>query len=788
MKTDTPVTIRRTDYAPPAFLVDTVDLDFDLDAGATTVRARLALRRNPAAAADAPLHLDGDGLTLVEAKLDGAVLPPERLAFAADGSLTIAGLPDVSVLETVVRIAPEENTSLSGLYTSGGNFYTQCEAEGFRRITFFPDRPDVMARYTVTITADKARVPGAALERQSGWRRRCGERRPPLGPLGRPAPEAELPLRPGRRATWSPCTTRFTTRSGRNVALNIYVRRGDEDRCGHAMDSLKRSMRWDEDVFGLEYDLDVFNIAAVSDFNMGAMENKGLNVFNTKYVLASPETRDRRRLPGHRDRRRARVFPQLDRQPRHLPRLVPALAEGRPDGVPRPGILRRPWAAARSSASTTCAACARRSSPRMPGRWRIRCGRTAISRSTISTRPRSTRRAPRWCGMLHTRIGAAAFRRAWTSTSPATTARRSPSRISSRRDAGCLGHRPAALLRLVRPGRHAGADRGRQLRPGDAPLHADPRATDPADARASPKSARADPGRDGPARPGRRADRRRGWPARTPRSPAPACCCSKAPSRSFIFEDVPAPPVPSLLRGFSAPVRLRGVSRDRLRFLAVHDTDPFVRWESGLQYAAALMLDMVAAQQRGEPLALRRGAGRGGGEYPGRRRRPTRPSPPRRCPCRARASSPTRWRPPIRRRSTRCAQHLRAEIGRRCGAALRATYDGLAETAAYRIDGPPSAAARCAIPASPTWPPPATRPRWPRRNSTPRQHDRQPRRAVAAGGYRPARRATRRWPPSMPAGAATTWCWTSGSPSRPWRHGRMRSPRCARSTRIRIST
>ena len=110
------------------------------------MRARLALRRNPAAAADAPLHLDGDGLTLVEAKLDGAVLQPARLAFAADGSLTIAGLPDAAVLETLVRIAPEKNTSLSGLYTSGGNFYTQCEAEGFRRITFFPDRPDVMSR------------------------------------------------------------------------------------------------------------------------------------------------------------------------------------------------------------------------------------------------------------------------------------------------------------------------------------------------------------------------------------------------------------------------------------------------------------------------------------------------------------------------------------------------------------------------------------------------------------------------------------------------------------------
>src|SRR4051812_7162500 len=288
MKTDTPVTIRRTDYAPPAFLVDTVDLDFDLDPASTTVRARLALRRNPAAAPDAPLHLDGDGLSLVEAKLDGAVLGPERLAFAADGSLSIAGLPDAAVLETAVRISPERNTSLSGLYTSGGNFYTQCEAEGFRRITFFPDRPDVMSRYTVTIHADRTLCPvmlsngnpdgSAHGEGNAHWVRWVDPH---------PKPCSLFALVAGQLVN---VHDTFTTKSGRLVSLNIWVRHGDEPRCGHAMDSLKRSMRWDEDVFGLEYDLDVFNIAAVSDFNMGAMENKGLNVFNTKYVLASAET------------------------------------------------------------------------------------------------------------------------------------------------------------------------------------------------------------------------------------------------------------------------------------------------------------------------------------------------------------------------------------------------------------------------------------------------------------------------------------------------------------------
>ena len=183
--------------------------------------------------------------------------------------------------------------------------------------------------------------------------------------------------------------------SGRTVALRIYVEPGKEDRCGWAMDSLKRSMRWDEEVFGCEYDLDIFMIVAVSDFNMGAMENKGLNIFNDKYVLASSRDRDRHRLRARRGDHRARVFPQLDRRPHHLPRLVPALPQGRADRLPRPGIHLRSALARRSSASPTCARCARSSSSRMPGRSPIRCGRRLIARSTTSTPRRFTRRAPK---------------------------------------------------------------------------------------------------------------------------------------------------------------------------------------------------------------------------------------------------------------------------------------------------------------------------------------------------------------------------------------------------------
>ena len=276
--------IRLADYAPPAFLIDTVDLHFDLDEAATTVVARLSMRRNPAAPADSPLHLDGEGLTLIRMVRNGSALVPGDY-HEINGGLTIPDMPEACLLEIETRISPKANTELSGLYVSGGNYFTQCEAQGFRRITYFPDRPDVMSRYTTTIAGS------------------C----PVMLSNGNPGPVADLP--DGRRSvTWTdphpkPCylfalvagdlvsvKDSFVTRSGRDVELGIYVRRGDEDRCAHAMRSLKSSMTWDEEVFGLEYDLDVFNIAAVSDFNMGAMENKGLNVFNTKYVLARPET------------------------------------------------------------------------------------------------------------------------------------------------------------------------------------------------------------------------------------------------------------------------------------------------------------------------------------------------------------------------------------------------------------------------------------------------------------------------------------------------------------------
>ncbi|MFO1029055.1 MAG: aminopeptidase N, partial [Acetobacteraceae bacterium] len=282
-----PKEIRLADYAPPPYRVETVDLTFELDEAATHVVSRLGVRRAPGTEAGAPFHLDGEALTLLSIARDGVPLREADYTLEA-GGMAIQTMPEHCVLEIVTRIAPAENTELSGLYTSGGSYFTQCEAQGFRRITYFPDRPDVMSRYSVTIIAGKEACPVMLSNGNPGPVQDLGDgRHKVLWTDPHPKPCYLFALVAGDLVS---VKDSFTTRSGRHVDLGIYVRRGDEDRCDHAMKALKDSMKWDEDVFGLEYDLDVFNIAAVSDFNMGAMENKGLNVFNTKYVLARPET------------------------------------------------------------------------------------------------------------------------------------------------------------------------------------------------------------------------------------------------------------------------------------------------------------------------------------------------------------------------------------------------------------------------------------------------------------------------------------------------------------------
>ncbi len=279
MKTDTPQTVYLKDYTVPAYLVDTVDLDLDIHPGVTTVTATLAIRRNPAVA-DQPLILDGDELETIAVSVDGQ---PVDYTLSTT-QLSIAGLPAQFTLQTVVRINPDKNTRLSGMYRSKDGYFTQCEAQGFRRITWFLDRPDVMSTYTVTLHADKAALPVllangnplAAGDEADGrhWARWGDPFRKPCYLFAVVAGKLD-----GLFDT-------FKTASGRTVQLAIYVEPGKLDQCPHAMAALQKSMQWDEERFGLECDLDHYMIVAVGDFNMGAMENKGLNIFNTKYVLA----------------------------------------------------------------------------------------------------------------------------------------------------------------------------------------------------------------------------------------------------------------------------------------------------------------------------------------------------------------------------------------------------------------------------------------------------------------------------------------------------------------------
>ncbi|MDE1544788.1 aminopeptidase N [Dechloromonas agitata] len=282
MKTDTPPTVYLKDYTPPAFWIDTVDLDFDIAAGSTTVTATLALRRNPACPGQ-PLVLDGEELDTLSVTVDGKNWPKSE----TPTSLTLADLPDTCTLQTVVRIDPDKNTRLSGLYRSKDGYFTQCEAQGFRRITWFLDRPDVMATYTVTLHADKATYPVLLANGNpvaSGDEANNRHWAKWTDPFKKPA--YLFAVVAGKLDV---LRDTFRTASGRTVQLAIYVEPGKLDQCPHAMAALQKSMKWDEERFGLECDLDHYMIVAVGDFNMGAMENKGLNIFNTKYVLARPD-------------------------------------------------------------------------------------------------------------------------------------------------------------------------------------------------------------------------------------------------------------------------------------------------------------------------------------------------------------------------------------------------------------------------------------------------------------------------------------------------------------------
>ena len=275
MKDASPQTIYLKDYKPFGYVVDDVHLTFKLAPNSTRVVSKITFSPNPDAA-DRQFRLHGEQLKLISAKINGSDISPVML----DDGLMVDAPNETFVWEAEVEIAPEANTALEGLYMSNGMYCTQCEAEGFRKITYYPDRPDVMSVFTVRIESDLPVLlsNGNPVAQGEGW----AEWHDPW-----PKPAYLFALVAGDLVNHP---DRFVTQSGKDVELNIWVRPGDENKCAFGMEALKASMRWDEEVYGREYDLDIFNIVAVDDFNMGAMENKGLNIFNSSCVLASPET------------------------------------------------------------------------------------------------------------------------------------------------------------------------------------------------------------------------------------------------------------------------------------------------------------------------------------------------------------------------------------------------------------------------------------------------------------------------------------------------------------------
>ena len=287
MREATPPTIHLKDYQPYPYTVESINLQVELLPEQTRVLSTLVVNRQQSGAANAALKLDGKAMKLLRVAVDGFDLRRSEYQLD-DESLTLDSLPERAAVTIETEINPKANTALEGLYLSNGMFCTQCEAHGFRKITYYPDRPDVLSRFTTTLVASKAAYPvllangnlDASGDYDDGrhWARWVDPH---------PKPAYLFAMVAGDLAR---VTDRFTTMNGRDVALEIYVEHENRDKCGHAMSSLKKSMQWDEQTYGREYDLDIYMIVAVSHFNMGAMENKGLNVFNSRYVLASPQT------------------------------------------------------------------------------------------------------------------------------------------------------------------------------------------------------------------------------------------------------------------------------------------------------------------------------------------------------------------------------------------------------------------------------------------------------------------------------------------------------------------
>jgi aminopeptidase N len=597
MTREEPKAIRLAEYRAPDYRIETVDLEFDLAPATTKVKARLALRaaydRSPGVR---PLVLDGEELELTGLELDGRALGKDEYVLD-EKSLTLPNPPAAFTLEIETAIRPAANTQLSGLYFTSNVFCTQCEAEGFRRITYFLDRPDVMATYRVTIRADRASYPvllsnGNLMEAEDlGGGRHFAVWHDPF-----PKPSYLFALVAGDLAAHE---DRFRTRSGRDVRLRIFVEHGKEARTAYAMDCLKRSMRWDEERFGLEYDLDLFNIVAVSDFNMGAMENKSLNVFNDKYILADPETATDGDYAGietvvaheyfHNwtgDRITCRDWFQLS--------LKEGLTVFR-DQEFSSDMRSRPVKRIQDVRSLRARQFPEDAGPLAhPVRPDSYIEINNFYTATVYEKGAEV------IGMMHTLLGEDGFQKGMKlyverHDGQAVTCDDFAAAMEDANDVDLgqfkLWYSQAGTPEVAVDGRYDAAVGAYELtvaqacpatpgQPEKQPMHI-PLAVGFLDAQGRDIRLQLDGEADG---------------AATTTRVLPVT----ASRQTFRFPNVPEPKALSVNRGFSAPINVKLAQSGAERaFLMAHDSDPFARWEAGQQYATDLLLRRVAEIQRG---------------------------------------------------------------------------------------------------------------------------------------------------------------------------------------------
>ncbi|WP_030542854.1 aminopeptidase N [Streptomyces albus] len=588
---DHPALVRRRDYRPPAYLVESIDLTFELDPARTRVTARTVLLPRRTDGESEPLRLDGCDLNLESVHLNGREPGPGDLALDA-GGLTLPPQSGRTVLDVVTVLEPKANTALTGLYASGGTLLTQCEPEGFRRITYYPDRPDVLAAYTCKLIADEEQFPVLL---SNGDRRDSGRladgRHWVTWADPHPKPSYLFALVAGRLGHLEGS---YRTRSGRDVTVRVYAQESALPRCAHALAAVGKAMAWDEEKFGLEYDLDTYTLVSVDDFNMGAMENKGLNIFNSLYVQVDPETATDDdfaavdTVVAHEyfhnwtgNRVTCRDMFQLS-----LKEGLAVYRDERFSGDLRsPGVQRvRDVRALRERQFTEDAG--PQAHPVRPDEYR------EISNFYTWTVYKKGSEVIR---MLHTLFGEEGFRRGLRlylsrHDGQAATCDQFVEAMAEANDAD--------LTQFMRWYSQAGTP----------VLDVEPEYD--AEARTytlvvrqscppTPKQPEKEPlhiplavallGPDG-----------RRVPLRLAHEDAPAGTERvfelRQPVTTLTFADVPARPVPSLLRGFSAPVRVRAPLTGGERILlAAHDDDPFVRWESLHSYVTELLLERYRA-------------------------------------------------------------------------------------------------------------------------------------------------------------------------------------------------